>query len=225
MHPSTSAEALPPSPSPAEPGDAVQADTGTLRHIHHRPMKVDKASRAAVNAQKPCVLWFTGLSGAGKSTVADLVEQRLQAAGKRTMLLDGDNVRHGLNRDLGFTHEDRVENVRRVGEVSKLMVEAGLITLVSLISPFRSERHMVRELLEDGEFFEIFVDAPLAVCETRDPKGLYKKARAGTLRNFTGIDSPYEAPQTPELRLLAGEQDAEALADQVIELLNQRGVI
>jgi len=194
-------------------------------NVHRQAMKVDKAVRASANSQTPCVLWFTGLSGAGKSTVADRVEQRLQALGKRTMTLDGDNVRHGLNRDLGFTDEDRVENIRRVGEVSKLMVEAGLITLVSFISPFRSERNMARELLEAGEFFEIFVDAPLATCEARDPKGLYKKARAGNLPNFTGIGSPYEPPENPELRLPAGEAAADALAEQVIELLRQRGVI
>ncbi|MBE7373843.1 adenylyl-sulfate kinase [Pseudomonas lopnurensis] len=194
-------------------------------NIHRHAMKVDKASRAAANAQKPCVLWFTGLSGSGKSTVADLVEQRLQALGRRTMLLDGDNVRHGLNRDLGFTDEDRVENIRRVGEVSKLMVEAGLITLVSFISPFRSERSMARELLDEGEFFEIFVDAPLAVCEARDPKGLYKKARAGTLPNFTGIGSPYEPPQAPELRLPADRHSADALAERVVELLRQHAML
>ncbi|WP_051231618.1 adenylyl-sulfate kinase [Stutzerimonas azotifigens] len=194
-------------------------------NIHRHAMKVDKAARAAANAQKPCVLWFTGLSGSGKSTVADLVEQRLQALGKRTMLLDGDNVRHGLNRDLGFTDEDRVENIRRVGEVAKLMVEAGLITLASFISPFRSERRMVRELLEDGEFIEIFVDSPLDVCEARDPKGLYSKARAGKLPNFTGIGSPYEPPEAPELRLASGEQPAEVLAEQVVDLLAQRGML
>ncbi len=194
-------------------------------NIHRHAMKVDKASRAAANGQKPCVLWFTGLSGSGKSTVADLVEQRLQALGKRTMLLDGDNVRHGLNRDLGFTDEDRVENIRRIGEVSRLMVEAGLITLVSFISPFRSERRMARELLDEGEFFEIFVDAPLEVCEARDPKGLYRKARAGKLPNFTGIDSPYEPPQAPELRLPADRLDAEALAERVIELLRRHTVL
>ena len=194
-------------------------------NIHRQAMKVDKALRASASAQKPCVLWFTGLSGAGKSTIADTVEQHLQALGKRTMSLDGDNVRHGLNRDLGFTAEDRVENIRRVGEVSKLMVEAGLITLVSFISPFRSERQMARELLEDDEFIEIFVDAPLEVCEARDPKGLYKKARAGNLPNFTGISSPYEPPLTPELRLPAGEASPEELAKRVIELLQARGVI
>ena len=194
-------------------------------NVHRQAMKVDKAVRASANSQTPCVLWFTGLSGAGKSTVADRVEQRLQALGKRTMTLDGDNVRHGLNRDLGFTDEDRVENIRRVGEVSKLMVEAGLITLVSFISPFRSERQMARELLDEGEFFEIFVDASLATCESRDPKGLYKKARAGKLPNFTGIGSPYEPPENPELRLPAGEAEPDALADSAIELLRERGVI
>jgi len=194
-------------------------------NIHYQAMKVDKAVRAASNGQKPCVLWFTGLSGAGKSTVADLVEQRLQAMGRRTMLLDGDNLRHGLNQDLGFTAEDRVENIRRVAEVAKLMVEAGLITLVSLISPFRSERQLARDLMDDGEFVEIFVDAPLEVCEERDPKGLYKKARAGDLTNFTGIDSPYEPPESPELRLNTGQQKPEALADTVIALLQDRVVI
>ena len=194
-------------------------------NIHYQAMKVDKAVRAASNGQKPCVLWFTGLSGAGKSTVADLVEQRLQAMGRRTMLLDGDNVRHGLNRDLGFIAEDRVENIRRVAEVAKLMVEAGLITLVSLISPFRNERQLARDLMDDGEFVEIFVDAPLEVCEERDQKGLYKKARVGELTNFTGIDSPYEPPESPELRLNAVQQKPEALADTVIALLQDRGVI
>jgi len=188
-------------------------------------MTVDKAARAAVNGQKPCVLWFTGLSGAGKSTVADLVEQRLHTLGKRTMILDGDNVRHGLNRDLGFSDADRIENIRRVGEVARLMVDAGLITLVSFISPFRSERQMVRELMEPGEFLEIFVDASLAICEARDPKGLYRKARAGQLPNFTGIGSRYEAPSAPELRLPAGEAPPEVLAEQVMTLLQARGML
>ena len=194
-------------------------------NIHYHAMKVDKAVRAANNGQKPCVLWFTGLSGAGKSTVADLVEEHLQAIGRRTMLLDGDNVRQGLNQDLGFTDEDRVENIRRIVEVAKLMVEAGLITLVSFISPFRNERQLARESMDDGEFIEIFVDAPLEVCEERDPKGLYKKARDGLLPNFTGIDSLYEAPESPELRLDAGQQEPAALSDAVIELLRDRGVI
>jgi len=188
-------------------------------------MTVDKAARAALNGQKPCVLWFTGLSGAGKSTVADLVEQRLHALGKRTMILDGDHVRHGLNRDLGFSDTDRIENIRRVGEVARLMVDAGLIVLVSFISPFRSERQMVRTLMEAGEFIEIFVDASLAVCEARDPKGLYRKARAGQLPDFTGIGSRYEPPEAPELRLPADEAPAEALAEQVMALLQARRML
>ena len=194
-------------------------------NIHRHAMKVDAAARAAANDQKACVLWFTGLSGAGKSTIADRVEQRLHAAGHRTMSLDGDNVRHGLNRDLGFTEADRVENIRRVGEVAKLMVEAGLITLVSFISPFRSERQLARDLLDADAFFEVFVDASLAVCEARDPKGLYKKARAGEIPNFTGVDSPYEPPLSPDLRLAAGDQKVDDLADQVIDMLRGRGVI
>lgn len=194
-------------------------------YLYRHAMKVDKAARATVNGQKPCVLWFTGLSGAGKSTVADLVEQRLYALGKRTMILDGDNVRHGLNRDLGFSDADRIENIRRVGEVARLMVDAGLITLVSFISPFRSEREMVRELMEPGEFLEIFVDASLEVCEARDPKGLYRKARAGQLPNFTGIGSRYEPPGTPELRLPAGDAPPDVLAEQVMALLYERGML
>ncbi|KXX65152.1 sulfate adenylyltransferase subunit CysN [Marichromatium gracile] len=194
-------------------------------NIHHHAMEIDKTARAAAKGQKPCVLWFTGLSGAGKSTVADLVEQRLHAMGRHTMTLDGDNVRHGLNRDLGFTAEDRVENIRRVAEVARLMVEAGLIVCVSFISPFRSERRLARERLGDGEFLEIFVDAALETCEARDPKGLYKKARAGEIPNFTGIGSPYEPPEAPELRLDANGSDPETLAEQVVELLAARGVI
>jgi bifunctional enzyme CysN/CysC len=194
-------------------------------NVHWHATKVDKQVRAAAKGQTPCVLWFTGLSGAGKSVVSDLVEQRLNAMGKHTMLLDGDNVRHGLNRDLGFTDEDRVENIRRVSEVSRLMVDAGLIVLISFISPFRSERQMARDLLGEGEFFEIFVDTPLEVCEARDPKGLYKRARAGEIPNFTGIGSPYEPPENPELRLEAGEREAEQLAKDVVDMLAQRGVI
>lgn len=194
-------------------------------HLYRHAMTVNKAARAAINGQKPCALWFTGLSGAGKSTVADLVEQRLHALGKRTMILDGDNVRHGLNRDLGFSDADRIENIRRVGEVARLMVDAGLIVLVSFISPFRSERQMVRELMEPGEFLEIFVDASLEVCEARDPKGLYRKARTGQLPNFTGIGSRYEPPSAPELRLPAGEAPPEVLAEQVMALLQARGML
>ena len=188
-------------------------------NIAWHDMKLDKAERAKMNAQKPCMLWFTGFSGAGKSTIADRLEQRLHALGKRTYLLDGDNVRHGLNKDLGFTDQDRVENIRRVAEVAKLMVDAGLITLVSFISPFRSEREMARSLMEDGEFIEIFVDTPLEICEARDPKGLYKKARAGELRNFTGIDSDYEAPLSAEIVLKSGEREVDELIDQIVEYL------
>ena len=168
-------------------------------NIHWQALSVDKAARAAIKRQKGRVVWLTGLSGAGKSTIANLVEKRLHADGRHTYLLDGDNVRHGLNRDLGFTEEDRVENIRRVAEVSKLMVEAGLIVLVSFISPFRAERRMARDLMAEGEFVEVHVDTPLAVAEQRDVKGLYKKARAGELKNFTGIDSPYEAPEHAEI--------------------------
>ncbi|MEM7404305.1 MAG: sulfate adenylyltransferase subunit CysN [Pseudomonadota bacterium] len=192
-------------------------------NVEWHAMKVDKALRAEVNGHKPCVLWFTGLSGAGKSTVADVLEQKLHVLGRRTYLLDGDNVRHGLNKDLGFTDQDRVENIRRVAEVAKLMVDAGLMTLVSFISPFRSERAMARALMEDGEFIEIFVDTPLDVCEQRDPKGLYKKARSGELKNFTGIDSAYEAPEKPELTLPSAHMSPEQLADLVVDHLRKLG--
>ena len=194
-------------------------------NITWHDMDVNKSGRAQQKGQKPAVLWFTGLSGAGKSTVANLVERRLFALGYHTYSLDGDNLRHGLNRDLGFSDADRVENIRRVCETAKLFVDAGLVTLVSLISPFRSERQMVRETLDSGEFIEIFVDAPLSVCEERDPKGLYRKARAGEIRNFTGIDSAYEAPQQPEIYLNAGRDTAEQLAEQVISWLRQSGYI
>ena len=182
-------------------------------------LKTGKAERARAIGQKPCVLWLTGLSGAGKSTIADRLEQQLRALGKHTYVLDGDNVRHGLNRDLGFTDRDRVENIRRVSEVAKLMVDAGLIVIVSFISPFRSEREMARNLVEEGEFFEIFVDTPLHVCEARDPKGLYGKARRGEIPNFTGIDSPYEAPGDPDLRIDTTELSAEQAAERVVRLL------
>lgn len=184
-------------------------------------LTTDKAERARAIGQKPCVLWLTGLSGAGKSTIADRLEQKLRALGKHTYVLDGDNVRHGLNRDLGFTDRDRVENIRRVSEVAKLMVDAGLIVIVSFISPFRSEREMARNLMEKGEFFEIFVDTPLDVCEARDPKGLYVKARRGEIPNFTGIDSPYEAPNAPDLRIDTTKSSAEQAAQSVVELLGR----
>jgi len=194
-------------------------------NIHWQALDVNKRVRAEALGQRPCVLWFTGLSGAGKSTVANLVEKKLHLAGRHTYLLDGDNVRHGLNRDLGFTDADRVENIRRVGEAAKLFLDAGLIVLVSFISPFRSERDMARDLLEPGEFVEVHVDAPLAVAEARDPKGLYKKARAGEIRNFTGIDSPYEAPLHPELRLDTTAAAPEELADRVVDWLEKGGYL
>ena len=185
---------------------------------------VTTGARAALKRQRPAILWFTGLSGAGKSTIANLLEAKLHAHGVHTTMLDGDNVRHGLNRDLGFTEADRVENIRRVGEVARLMTEAGLIVLCSFISPFRAERRMVRELVEPGSFVEIFVDTPIEQCIARDPKGLYRRALAGEIRNFTGIDQAYEAPEHPELHLLAGRDDAEALAGQVFDRLAQLGL-
>ncbi|HEX7342025.1 MAG TPA: sulfate adenylyltransferase subunit CysN [Rhodanobacteraceae bacterium] len=188
-------------------------------NIHWQHLDVDRAARAHIKGQTPACLWFTGLSGSGKSTIANLVEKRLHAMGYHTYLLDGDNVRHGLNRDLGFTPEDRVENIRRVAEVARLMTNAGLIVLVSFISPYASERRMARRLFEEGEFHEVFVDTPLAMCEQRDVKGLYAKARAGEITNFTGIDSPYEVPEAPELHLETSGAAADALAQQVIDRL------
>jgi len=192
-------------------------------NIHWQALDVDRSARAKLKHQKPSVLWFTGLSGSGKSTVANIVEKKLYARGRHTTILDGDNVRHGLNRDLGFTDADRVENIRRVAEAAKLMADAGLIVLVSFISPFRSEREMARELMPDGEFVEIFVDTPLALAESRDPKGLYARARAGEIKNFTGIDAPYEEPVSPDLHLRTENTDPEALAEQVIAYLEAHG--
>ena len=203
---------------------AGMIDFGLRRatNIKWHEMKVDKQVRSKVNNQKPCVLWFTGFSGSGKSTIADIVEQKLHQLGKRTYLLDGDNVRHGLNKDLGFTDQDRVENIRRVAEVAKLMTDAGLIVLSSFISPFRSERQMARDLMDDGEFIEVFVDTPLAVCESRDPKGLYKKARSGELKNFTGIDSGYEPPESAEIVLAGADFEPEELAQEIVDYLISR---
>jgi bifunctional enzyme CysN/CysC len=194
-------------------------------NLHWQAGSVDKSARAEQKAQKPFCLWFTGLSGSGKSTIANALDRRLFELGHHAFVLDGDNVRHGLNRDLGFTDADRVENVRRVAEVSKLMNDAGLITMVALISPFRSERQMARELFGDGAFIEVFVDAPLAVCEERDPKGLYRRARQGAIQNFTGIDSPYEPPEAAEIRLRTDQSDAESLADDIIQFLHQERLI
>jgi bifunctional enzyme CysN/CysC len=184
-------------------------------NIHWQALTVNQAARATAKNQQPLCLWFTGLSGSGKSTLSNLLEKRLHAEGRHTYLLDGDNVRHGLNRDLGFTEEDRVENIRRVAEVAKLMVDAGLIVLVSFISPYRAERRLARSLFEPGEFVEVFVDTPLEECERRDTKGLYAQARRGEIKNFTGIDSDYEAPDAPEVRLLTAERSVE---DCVAEL-------
>jgi bifunctional enzyme CysN/CysC len=194
-------------------------------NIHLQHLDVDKAARGVLLRQRPAVLWFTGLAGAGTSTIAHRVEKKLHAAGRHCYLLDGDNVRHGLNRDLGFTEADRVENVRRVAEVARLMVDAGLIVLTAFISPFRAERALARALVADDEFIEIHVDTPLAVAEQRDVKGLYRKARRGELANFTGIDSPYEMPESPELRIDTVHEDADAAADRVVALLHARGLI
>ncbi|MEO6360642.1 MAG: adenylyl-sulfate kinase, partial [Sphingomicrobium sp.] len=191
-------------------------------NVHRQHLEVSREVHAAIKGQKPAVLWFTGLSGAGKSTIANLVEKRLVAMGRHTFLLDGDNVRHGLNRDLGFTQADRIENIRRIGEVARLMSDAGLIVLTAFISPFRAEREMVRGMLPEGEFIEIFVDTPLAEAEKRDRKGLYAKARAGELKNFTGIDSPYEAPEDAEIRIDTTELSADEAADRIVEALGRR---
>lgn len=195
------------------------------QNIHMQHLDINKTARAEAKKQQPCVLWFTGLSGAGKSTIANWVEKKLYAHGQHTYLLDGDNVRHGLNRDLGFTDADRVENIRRISEVSKLMVDAGLIVLSAFISPFRAERKMARDLMAEGEFIEIFIDTPLEIAEQRDVKGLYKKARAGELKNFTGIDSAYEAPEAPEIHIKTADIDAEAAAEIIINTLIKRSVI
>lgn len=196
-------------------------DENIVWHQH----SVDKAFRAGLKSQKPAVLWFTGLSGSGKSTVAGALESRLAELGYHTYLLDGDNVRHGLCNDLGFSEQDRRENIRRIGELAKLMADAGLIVLSAFISPHQAERQLVRDLLPEGEFLEVFVNTPLEICEQRDPKGLYKKARAGEIPNFTGISSVYEAPTHPEIDLPAGDKSLDELVDQCVEALTQRNIL
>lgn len=196
-------------------------DENIVWHQH----AVDKHLRAELKHQKPAVLWFTGLSGAGKSTIAGALETRLAQLGYHTYLLDGDNVRHGLCSDLGFSEQDRRENIRRIGELSKLMADAGLIVLTAFISPHRAERQQVRDMMPEGEFIEVYVNTSLDVCESRDPKGLYKKARAGEIANFTGIDSVYEAPLSPEIDLPAGDASIDELVAQCLTALNERGII
>lgn len=190
-------------------------------NIHWQSLDVDRNSRALLKHQKPCCIWFTGLSGSGKTTLANLLEKNLYAKGRHTYILDGDNVRHGLNKDLGFTEADRVENIRRVAEVAHLMVDAGLIVLVSFISPFRAERRMARELFVEGEFIEVFVDTPLEECERRDSKGLYAKARRGELKNFTGIDSSYESPEMPELHLKFNNEPPEFFVKAIMSRISK----
>jgi adenylyl-sulfate kinase len=201
-------------PVPDKSRNIVRQEAGVTRQMH-----------AALKRQKPCILWFTGLSGSGKSTTANALELRLFQMGFHTHLLDGDNIRHGLNKDLDFSAEGRVENIRRIGEVAKLFVDAGLMVITAFISPFRSDRQMVRELVGPGEFMEIYIDAPLDVCERRDPKGLYKKARAGKILNFTGIDSPYEAPDSPELVLHSDRAPVEQCVAEIIEYLLRHNII
>jgi bifunctional enzyme CysN/CysC len=195
------------------------------QNVHWQALDVSREAHARLKNQAPAVLWFTGLSGAGKSTIANLVEKKLLRMNRHTFLLDGDNVRHGLNKHLGFTDADRVENIRRIAEVARLMVDAGLIVSTAFISPFRSERLTARALMGEGEFIEIFIDTPLGVAEQRDPKGLYKKARRGDLKNFTGIDSPYETPDAPEIRIDTTKLTPEEAAQTIVDHLRQRGLI
>lgn len=196
-----------------------------MKNIVWHKHKVIKLDRSKQKKQKPCILWFTGLSGAGKSTVANAVEQKLFELGHHTYLLDGDNVRHGLNKDLGFSDADRVENIRRIGEMAKLFADAGLIVMSAFISPFRSDRQMVRDLVEEKEFVEVYISTPLSTCEERDPKGLYKKARSGQIKNFTGIDSDYEVPHHPEVTLNTAELNVNECVDIVISYLKQNELI
>ena len=196
-----------------------------MSNLLSNSLSLSRKVRTRIKGHQPCVLWFTGLSGAGKSTIANLVEQRLNLAGCHTYLMDGDNIRGGLSSDLGFSDADRTENIRRVAEVAKLMTDAGLIVITAFISPFRIDREMARQLIGETKFIEVFVDAPLALAESRDPKGLYKRARSGDLKQFTGIDSPYEAPLNPDLRLDTEHIDAAALAAQVMARLEAEGIV
>lgn len=196
-------------------------DKNIVWHDSH----LSKAQRSQLKNQKPCILWFTGLSGSGKSTIANALEAKLYDSRVHSYLLDGDNVRHGLNKDLGFDEASRVENIRRIGEVAKLFVDSGVIVLTAFISPFISDREIVRHLIEEGEFIEVFVDTPIAVCKARDPKGLYQKALSGEIKNFTGIDSPYEAPQKPEIHLKTDTITVDEGANQIVEYLQSKGYI
>jgi bifunctional enzyme CysN/CysC len=196
-----------------------------MADLQREPVDITKDVRAAQKGQRPCVVWLTGIPGSGKTTIANLLDRRLHALGHHAYLLDGDNVRHGLSKDLGFTDEDRVENIRRISEVASLMVDAGLVVIASFISPFRTERRAARDLVEDGEFIEVFVDTPLEVAEARDRKGLYQRARAGEIANFTGVDSPYEAPETPEVHIPTMELTPDEAVDRILGELRRRGII
>ncbi|WP_375750724.1 adenylyl-sulfate kinase [Vibrio sp. HN007] len=207
------------------PYKEIETDKEKSSDVVWHQASVSHDERVALNGHKPAVLWFTGLSGSGKSTVANAVDKMLHDLSCKTYVLDGDNVRHGLNGDLGFSDEDRVENIRRIGEVSKLFVDAGLLVSTAFISPFVADRKMVRSTLAEGEFIEVFIDTPLEVCEQRDPKGLYKKARAGEIKNFTGIDSAYELPESPEIHIRTAEKSIEACAQEVIEYLTSKGYV
>jgi bifunctional enzyme CysN/CysC len=203
----------------------VQFGLRRATNVHWQALDLNKKARAQLKGHEPAVLWFTGLSGSGKSTIANLVERRLHAEGVHTYLLDGDNVRHGLNRDLGFTDADRVENIRRVAEVAKLFADSGLIVIVAFISPFRAERQTAKELLPEGEFFEIFVDTPIEICKQRDPKGLYARAERGEIKNFTGIDSPYEPPVDPDIHLETAGAEPSEMVEVVLGQLRSLGVV
>ena len=208
-----------------ERADLSDAEAACARNVEPHAFAIDKAARAHIKAQRPCAVWFTGLPAAGKSTIVNLVDQRLTASGAHTGVLDGDSLRHGLNRDLGFTDADRIENIRRAGHVARLMAEAGLIVLCAFVSPFRFERRVTRGLMDVGEFIEVFVDTPIHVCMQRDPKGLYAKARDGRVSQVTGIDSPYEAPHDPDIHLVTTTASADVLADVVVCELTKRGIV